>query len=65
MAKFFVEIETDNAAFANGNFAGEITRILYSITDRVNNGALDGNADIPCAVRDINGHRVGCFGTNA
>ena len=65
MTKFFVEIETDNAAFANGNFASEITRILYSVTDRVNNGELGRNHDTPCSIRDINGNRVGCFGLNA
>ncbi len=65
MAKFFVEIETNNAAFANGNFASEITRILYSVADRVNSRAECGRPDLPCGIRDINGNRVGCFGHDA
>lgn len=51
--KFFVEIETENAAFEDNGLSFEIARILRQAANNV----LDGNLSSP--LRDENGNRVG------
>ena len=49
-----IEIETGNEAFADGNEAAELARILRRIGRR-----LDIGVDINGAIYDSNGNRVG------
>ncbi|GAA3751143.1 hypothetical protein GCM10022379_19530 [Micromonospora maritima] len=50
-----VEIETDNAAFQNGQAAEEAARLLREAADRIADGATIGG------LRDHNGNNVGQF----
>jgi hypothetical protein len=52
-SKFVAEIETDNAAFEDGNRNLEVARILRVLAEQIENGS-DG-----VTLRDINGNRVG------
>lgn len=52
---FTLNIETDNAAFQDGDTHAEITRILRDVTERIEAGADRG------PIRDINGNTVGSF----
>lgn len=56
MAKFKLEIATDNAAFEGEDRNYEIARILRGIADGLEQGKESGIA------RDINGNRVGEYG---
>jgi len=51
---FRLQIETGNAAFHEDG-AGEISRILENVAERVKNGDHTG------IVRDVNGNTVGSF----
>ncbi len=62
MAKFSLSFDTDNAAFANGNMAAEITRILQEVCNRINDGWADQDEYFrEFLIFDINGNRVGTF----
>ena len=52
--KFKLEIECDNAAFADDYREYEICRILEDVVNRLRNGT-----GFPMSLRDINGNRVG------
>lgn len=52
---FKLTIETDNAAFQDGEPAFEVARILREVADAMENGTNEG------PVRDVNGNRVGTF----
>lgn len=54
MAVFRIEIETNNAAFAEDR-AEEISRILKQTINKVKHGSSG-------AIMDINGNRVGYWG---
>ncbi len=59
MSRFYVWVSTDNAAFDDGNKAGELARILRDIADK-----LESSSDVPAffqTVRDINGNDVGRY----
>jgi hypothetical protein len=59
MSNFTLTIDTGNAAFADGNWSGEIARILSDLAHEVNvygRSAFDNGV---IRVRDINGNRVG------
>jgi hypothetical protein len=58
--RFFVEIETDNAAFEDSP-GSEIARILRGIASRVQDvrGEV---ADEEFRVMDVNGNKVGTWG---
>ena len=51
--KFFVEIETENAAFEDNGLSNEIARILRQAANNVDAGKLSN------ALYDENGNRVG------
>ena len=57
MAIFTLTIERDNAAFSDGNDAGEIVRILRKLADRleIENTDYGGTVNL----HDHNGNRVG------
>lgn len=57
MARFTLTIDIDNAAF-DPDPTAELARILRQTAARVEAGATNG------AARDINGNRVGTFGTH-
>jgi hypothetical protein len=57
MASFTFTIVTDNAAFEDGNLGDEIARIMREVAERVERGDEHG------ICRDVNGNRVGSFGT--
>ena len=48
-----IEIETGNAAFADGNEAAELARILREAARKIENGHTE------FKLRDYNGNRVG------
>lgn len=50
-----LSIETDNAAFGDGNGVHEVGRILREVAERIENGTAEGNA------RDYNGNVVAKF----
>lgn len=52
---FLLKIETDNAAFADGNAASEVARILRETATKIESGHTDGK------LRDSNGNTVGSF----
>lgn len=55
---FTLKIETDNAAFGDGNITDEryeLARILREVAKRLESGEDSG------AVRDVNGNKVGQF----
>lgn len=52
---FTVKMKTDNDAFADGNAAAEVARILRRIGERLESGERDG------ACMDANGNRVGTW----
>jgi len=55
MKKFVVEIEMENAAFAEGDLATELARILKEVIQLVNDGyTMRG-------LHDVNGNMVGHF----
>lgn len=59
MSKFTLTLSTDNAAFDDGNQAGEIARILTTVADRLRadgSAAFDGGV---IRLTDYNGNRVG------
>ena len=59
MSNFTLTISTSNGAFADGNWSGEIARILADIANDLNlygRSAFDNGV---IRVRDINGNRVG------
>lgn len=59
MTTFDLTLKTDNDAFADGNTANEIARILTEVADRLR---TDGTAAFNNGVirlRDYNGNRVG------
>lgn len=49
-----ITIKTDNAAFADGNRAAEVARILRVIADRIEGGETP-------TVYDYNGNKVGAI----
>lgn len=58
---FTLTLDTDNAAFDDGNAAAETARILRDCADRIERGddgdwTLDG---IVLSLYDVNGNRVG------
>jgi hypothetical protein len=55
MSKFKLEIETDNAAFAD-DYNAEIARILRAVADKIERGIIDAR------ILDINGNTVGNHG---
>jgi len=58
MATVTIKIETDNAAFADGNETQEVARILRELATFM--VAWNRVIDVyPNALRDINGNRVG------
>lgn len=59
MSTFTLTMSTDNAAFEDGNQAGEIARILTDLADQLRadgSAAFDGGV---IRLRDYNGNRVG------
>lgn len=59
MSKFELWINTDNAAFADGEKPFEVARILREIADKI-----DGNGALPDSyktIHDINGNDVGRY----
>lgn len=56
--KFTVEIECDNAAFADGCHNYEVARILRELADDLDAGLFDGNRK-STGLRDANGNHVG------
>lgn len=59
MARFELWINTDNAAFADGEKSFEVSRILREVADRI-----DGNGELPDryqTIHDINGNDVGRY----
>ena len=61
MAIFSVDFKTGNDAFSDGNLAGEITRILRAIAERIDAGNADVERGEAYAIADINGNRIGSF----
>lgn len=53
MAKYLIEIDTDNAAFEDENLEHELSQILRKASNRLANGELD------FRLRDSNGNTVG------
>ncbi len=53
MSRFVLTIDTDNAAFADGNEPGELGRILRQLGNRITDGSM------PSTVLDLNGNTVG------
>lgn len=58
MAKFTLEINTDNAAFEY-DVAGEVARVLRHAADKVEEYGLTGVTAY--SLRDFNGNRVGSY----
>ena len=56
--KFTVEIECDNAAFADGGHNYEVARILRELADDLDVGLFDGKRK-STGLRDANGNHVG------
>lgn len=56
--KFTVEIECDNAAFADDCHSYEVARILRELADDLNAGLFDGKRK-STGLRDANGNHVG------
>lgn len=56
MAKFTLEFEMDNAAFADGNAAHECVTILLNLADRIEAGSSEGY------IYDSNGNKIGNWG---
>ena len=54
---FYLNIETDNAAFSDDAFEAEIARILRRVADRVERGEQSGG------ILDVNGNGVGDWDT--
>ena len=52
---FYLNIETDNAAFTDDAPEAEIARILRRIAERVERGEQSGD------IMDVNGNRVGAW----
>lgn len=57
MATFTVKIDTENAAFDDGNRDAEISRILSGIAGAIGAGGIA--QGMSQTIRDINGHDVG------
>lgn len=60
--RYFIEIDTDNAAFEDAT-GPEVARILREIAERVEGYSFDEqNAGVRFPVRDVNGNRCGTHG---
>jgi hypothetical protein len=53
-----VKIHTDNDAFADGNGASEVARILRKIADEIESGVRGNHV-----VLDLNGNKAGSYAT--
>jgi hypothetical protein len=51
--RFEIKIDTDNAAFGDGNLFGEISRILGEVSEGMAEGFT------PEKLKDVNGNTVG------
>lgn len=61
---FRLYIRTENAAFADGNEAAEVARILREAADQIDNRGIP-LATSSRSLHDINGNRVGFYETDA
>jgi hypothetical protein len=59
MAQFVLTIKTDNAAFADGMEAREVSRILAQAADRIESADVLYPYETP--LHDVNGNRVGAY----
>jgi hypothetical protein len=59
MSRFEMTFSTDNDAFAQGNRADEIARILTEVADALRSDGMSAFTGGVIRVRDINGNRVG------
>lgn len=59
MSRFEMTFNTDNDAFADGNRAAEIARILTEVADALRSDGMAAFTGGVIRVRDYNGNRVG------
>ena len=55
-----LKLDTSNAAFDEGNYLSEVSRILQKVVNEI-----DAFGDFPKILRDINGNKVGTISENS